>query len=228
MKKEKLENQLTEPMIKQLTDNSIDLSQDYTELALDSFLNPGLLKDVPLVGTAIKLGKSALTVRNIIMARNYYIFISELRKDKITDEQLQKHLQELQKDSKKLNKEIGMLLIYIEQYKEEEKARYMANIYRAFLVNNIYGINWDTAVVFFELLNRILPQDISVLETVCTKGASADLFSDHSGLLRLSSLGLLQYFNGKEEKYGHNKIGLAKITVQGKLFYRIIKYSNSF
>lgn len=72
MKSRELENQLIEPMVEHLIGNGIDLAEDYTEIALDSFLNSDLLKDVPLVGTALKLGQSVLTVRNLIMARNYY------------------------------------------------------------------------------------------------------------------------------------------------------------
>lgn len=227
MKSKKLENELIEPMIEHLTGNGIDLAQDYTEIALDSFLNPGLLKDVPLLGTALKLGQSVLTVRNLIMARNYYIFISELRKNKKTDQELQKHLRELQKDPQKLRKEIEMLLIYIERYKEEEKAQYMANVYSAYFDHTLSGIDWDTTVVFFELLDRILPQDIRDFERVFAEGTSSEIFYDHSGLLRLSALGLLQYFDGKEEASGRNKNSLAQITSQGKLFYRIIKFGKA-
>lgn len=223
MKNKELKNQLIEPMIDHLTGNGIDLAQNYAEIALDSFLKPSLLKDVPLVGSAMKLGQSVLTVKNLITARNYYIFISELRKDKKTDEELQEHLHELEKDPKKLQKEIEMLLVYIERYKEEEKVQYMVNVYRAYFDRSLAGINWDTTVVFFELLDRILPQDIRDLERVFTEGASSEVFNDHAGLLRLSALGLLQYFDGKEEKWGHNKKGLVKITSQGKCFYRIIK-----
>lgn len=223
MNEKSTENKLIAPMIDCLTRNSIDLVQDYTEIALDSFLQPGLLKDVPLIGTALKLGQSVLSFKNLIMARNYYIFISDLRKDKKTDVALQKHIREYERDPKKIQKELEMLLIYMERYKEEEKAQYMANIYRAYLNDSLAGINWETATAFFEILDRILLQDIYDLERVVKNGANKENFNDHSGLLRLSALGLLQYFNGKEEKYGHNKKGLARITVLGKLFYRIIR-----
>lgn len=49
MNEKSTENKLIAPMIDCLTRNSIDLVQDYTEIALDSFLQPGLLKDVPLI-----------------------------------------------------------------------------------------------------------------------------------------------------------------------------------
>ena len=223
MNKKTLEKKLIAPMIDCLTGNGIDLVQDYTEIALDSFLDQGLLKDVPVIGTALKLGQSVLSVRNLIMARNYYIFISDLRKEKKTDAELQRHIREFENKPKKIQKELELLLIYMDRYKEEEKAQYMANIYRAYLNNSVAGINWETAAAFFEILDRILLQDIRDLETVVKKGANKENFSDHSSLLRLSSLGVLQYFNGKEEKYGYNKKGLAKITSHVKLFYRVIK-----
>lgn len=223
MNDKSLENKLIAPMIGHLTDNGIDLAQDYTEIALDTFLQPGLLKDLPLIGTALKLGQSVLTVKNLIMAKNYYIFISELRKDKKTDEKLQKHIFELEKNPDKLQKELEMLLIYIEQYKEQKKAQYMANIYRCYLDDSVRGIDWETATDFFEILDRILLRDICDLEKMRTEGATKEIFLDHSGLLRLSALGLLQYFNGQEKECGNNKKSLARITGQGKLFYRTIK-----
>lgn len=193
------------------------------ELALDSFLNQSLLKEIPLVGTVFKLGQSVLTVKNLIMTRNYCVFISDLRKERKTDAEIQKHISDLNDNPKQLQKELEMLLVYLEQYKEVEKAQYMANIYRAYLNCSVAGIDWETATVFFEILDRILLQDICDLKSVVKKGASKDNFNDYSGLLRLSALGLLQYFNGKEEKYWHNKKGLARIISHGKLFYRIIK-----
>ena len=228
MDNERSENELIKPMINHLIGNGIDLTKDYAEMALDSFLNPGLLKDVPFLGTVIKLGQSILTVKNLNMTRNYYIFISNLRKDKKIDAKLQEHILELEKHPKKMQQELEILLLYIEQYKEIEKVEYMVNVYWAYLNDTVAGINWETAVAFFEILNRMLPQDIYALEKVVEEGARQEVFSDHSSLLRLSALGLLQYFNGKEEEFGYHKKGLAQITSQGKSFYRVIKTRKIF
>lgn len=227
MKRKKMENELIEPMIEHLTDDVIDLTQDYAEMALDMFLQPGMLQDVPVVGTALKLGRSILSIKDLIAARNYYIFISEMRKAAQVDGSLQKRIEEHlsvgESDPEKREKEIEWLLLYIERYKEQEKAKYMANIYRAYLNNSVSGIDWETATTFFEILDRLLLQDIRDFKEVFTEGKSAQVFSNHSGLLRLSALGLMQYFNGKEEPYGHNKSGLVKVTMQGKVFYKVIK-----
>lgn len=221
------QNDLLQPMIEQLMGNGIDLTQDYAEMALDYFLDPGILKDIPLVGSVVRAGQVTLMIKNLVMARNYYVFITDLRNDKVTAKRLQKHIDKLQKNPQQLFKELEILLVYIEQYQEAEKARYMANIYRAYLKSSVEGIDWETATVFFEILGRLLPQDIRDLKKMQNIGATKETFSNHAGLLRLSALGLLQYFNGKEEEYGNYKKGLAKITMQGKLFYRIITTSSA-
>ena len=209
-------------MIAHLMDENMDLSIDYMEMGLDYFLSDGILKDIPLIGTGWKLGQNIMTIRNSITARNYWVFISELRKDKVTAEKLEKHIAQLNSNPQQAKKELEMLLIYIDRYNEVKKAQYLANIYRCFLNQSVAGIDWETATAFFEILDRILLQDLSALKTVCTYGTHKEYFNEHSSLLRLSALGLLQYFNGKEEAYGHNKIGVARLTVSGKAFYRTI------
>lgn len=230
MENKKIENELLQPMLEQFMESSVDLAQDYAQMALEHFLDFDLLKEVPLVGTIVKAGQAALTIKNLVMARNYYVFVTDLRSDSITAERLYEHIKKLQDDPKQLIKEFEMLLVYIEQYEEVEKVKYMANIYRAYLrqsVGCLEGIDWETTTAFFEILDRLLPKDIRDLEKVQTEGATKEKFNDHAGLLRLSALGLLQYFDGKEEEYGYHKKGIARSTTQGKLFYKIIKTSKA-
>ena len=207
-----------ESMKNGLLGSGIDMAKEYAEIALDSLLNEGILKEIPIVGTIFNLGKCGLTIKNLQFTRNYLIFLQEVRNNEKTVMELEKHIEELNNNPKQME----TLLIYLEEYKSVDKIKYMANIYRAFLSPNILKVNWEETLIFFELLDRLLPSDIEDLKKMMTYGARATEFNDHSGLLRLSALGLLQYFNGKEEKYEHNKIGLARITAQGKAFYRVI------
>lgn len=205
-----------------LLGSGIDMAKEYAEIALDSLLNEGILKEIPIVGTIFNLGKCGLTIKNLQFTRNYLTFLQEIRNNEKTVMELEKHIEELNNNPKQMEKEMETLLIYLEQYKSVDKIKYMANIYRAFLSPDILKIDWEETLIFFELLDRLLPCDIEDLKKMKTYGARATEFIDHSGLLRLSALGLLQYFNGKEEKYGHNKIGLARMTAQGKTFYSVI------
>ena len=220
-------NEHYKSMCNNLLGIGVDIFKDYGEMALDFFTDDNIIKNIPIISTFINLGKCGITIRTLQFARNYCSFIEKVRNGEIPKEQLEKHINELNTNPKQMQKEIETLLIYLEQYKEINQIEYMANIYRAFLLPDIGGIDWDEVVIFFELLSRLLPRDIEDLNKIALHGARASEFNDHSGLLRLSSLGLVQYFNGKEEKYGHNKSGVAKLTGQGKLFYRVITYAKA-
>lgn len=217
-----MEKELLKPSLNNFLETSVDLSVDYAETALDYFCDTELIKNVPIIGTLIGLGKLAFSINTCNMLRNYCTFLAKVKEKNISVEALEKHKRELENNPKQMQRELEILLVYLDKYKESEKAKYMGNIYLAFLNNSPFGINWDQATIFFEILDRILISDIEDLKKMMHEGAHSKNFNDHSGLLRLSALGLIQYFNGVEETFGHNKTGLAKITSQGKLFYRVI------
>lgn len=93
-----------------------------------------------------------------------------------------------------------MLCFYVRQIIGEEIERFillsmknmkivsMANVYCAYLrqlVGSLTGSAWETTTAIFEILERLLPQDIRDLEKVKTEGATKEKFSDHAGLLKL-------------------------------------------
>lgn len=41
----------------ELQENSMDLLEDFGELAIDSLMNGGLLKDIPILGSVINIAK---------------------------------------------------------------------------------------------------------------------------------------------------------------------------
>lgn len=216
------DNKCYEPMKNDLLGIGIDAFTDYGDMALNYFLDETIIGNIPIIGTFVKAVKIGLSIKNLRFAKNYCTFIQKIRNNEKTQKDLEQHVNILNNNPKQMKRELETLIIYLEQYKSVDKIQYMANIYRAFLSCSIGGIQWNQALIFFEILDRLLPSDIDDLKKMVIYGAEAEKFNDHSGLLRLSALGLVQYFNGKEEKYGHNKTGVAKLTVQGKAFYRVI------
>ena len=96
----------------------------------DAFLDDNMLKNIPVIGTLINLGKCGMTIKNLQFAKNYYIFIQEIRNKEISKEKLDKHIEELKNNPKRMRKEMETLLIYLEQYKEIEKL----NIWQIFIM----------------------------------------------------------------------------------------------
>lgn len=215
-------DQYYDSIISGLLETAVDSSVDYGELALDYFLDDKIIKDIPIIGTLVNLGKCIISIKSLQFAKNYYTFIQLVRNNKKTVEELEKHIKSLNNNPKQMKKEIDTLLIYLEEYKNSNKIQYMFNIYRAFLSPGIFAMDWNQTLIYFEILGRLLPDDIEALKKIAVYGAQASEFSDHSELLRLSALGLVQYFNGKEVNCGHDKHRIARLTIEGKRFYRII------
>lgn len=90
------------------------------------------------------------------------------------------------KERSNRKRDIEYLLILLERYIEEDKARRLAKIYEAYLDKEI---SWDDLRLFAETLDRFLPGDYEMLrekETFQTlRGRDAEV------LLRLTGLGLL-------------------------------------
>jgi hypothetical protein len=59
------------------SDEITGLTQEYGELAIDSFLDDGLLKDVPMVGSVVKAFSFANTLSKAIFTRKVYAFLFE-------------------------------------------------------------------------------------------------------------------------------------------------------
>ena len=74
------------------------ISEDLVEVALDSLLEDGLLKDIPVVSTIIGVSKSAISIRDKLLARKVLYFLQGLKD--ITDEERNKFLKDIDGNAK--------------------------------------------------------------------------------------------------------------------------------
>ena len=116
------DNEYSKAMKAILMEIGEDTGKDYREMAFDAILDDNMLKNIPVIGTLINLAKWGMTIKNLQFAKNYYVFIQEIRNKEISKEKLDKHIEELKNNPKRMRKEMETLLIYLEQYKEIKKA----------------------------------------------------------------------------------------------------------
>ncbi len=57
-----------------------DLTVEYAELGLDGILDDGIIKDIPILRTAVGLAKIGLNVRDRIYAKKIYGFLAQVNK----------------------------------------------------------------------------------------------------------------------------------------------------
>lgn len=111
-----------------------DLLSDAAEVLLDANLQDGVLKDIPLVGTVLKLGSAAGTIRDRIFLRKVARFLKGTKSLPVAE--LADFRSELQDAS--FRKSTGeKLLLILEQQDDFDKAELIGELFARYLGKEI-------------------------------------------------------------------------------------------
>jgi hypothetical protein len=169
--------------------NFEDTAEDYIELGIDSVLEEGLLKEVPIVKTLFSTFKFAKNIYDRNLLKNLVIFIKELNSGSLDSDKKDKYKEKLDSNQKFAEKELGRVLIILNNYIDNEKTVFLARLFRAYIIQQI---NWEEFCEYSEVINRLFIQDVKILIEI----ASAN-FKDTSNredlfrIERLNSLGII-------------------------------------
>lgn len=169
--------------------DSSDIVGDYLELGIDSILENDSLKEIPIIKTFLSVGKITKNIRERNLMKNLVIFLNELNSGNIDKDKLHNHKEELKNDSKQAEKELGRVLIILEQTIDNKKASILGKIYRSYVNQEI---DWNLFVEFSEITNRLYLNDLAVLKLIYHNQLSdTSNRSDLYRIERLNSLGII-------------------------------------
>ena len=201
-----------------------DLGIEFAELGIDSILSDGVLKDIPIVGTIVGVGKLAHNVHDRNLLRQTLTFIKEFNRSSINSGKIEKYRKKLHDSPQKLEEELGRVLILLDQNVDTIKSTFEARFYVAYVDEKI---SWDTFCELCDITDRLFISDIANLrEAYENKGVTinAGISYKHD---RLNSVGLLEsdtritgglvFVDIEEEK----KRTYMKLTIIGELFCKI-------
>ena len=182
-------NEIVPEFSDSLVIDSADILSDYLELGIDSVLENDNLKEIPIVKTFISVGRIARNIGERNLLKNLVIFINELNSGSIDKEKLRKHKEELNKNSKKAEKELGRVLIILEQTLDNIKSSILGKLYKAYINQEI---DWDLFVEFSEVTNRLYINDLNTLKMIFYGQLNDTTNSnDLYRIERLNSLGVI-------------------------------------
>ena len=182
-------DKLTNDFEKSLFNDSIDIIEDYTEIGIDSFVEEGILKEIPIVKSIVSVLKIGKNVHDRNLLRQALTFIKEFNSGNISKDKLVEYKSTIENNPKKCEEELGRVLILLNNYIDTEKSIMLARLYRAY-INKI--INWNEFCEFSEIINRLFIQDIQILKGI--KDRNIDIMNNHEDefrIERLYSLGLI-------------------------------------
>lgn len=203
--------------------NLRDIGEETLELGIDSILDDGLLKDIPIVHTIVGVAKTAQNIYDRNLLRQTATFISEFNNGTIDKDKLIKYRQKLDSDSGLAEKELGRVLILLNSYIDLEKSKILANFYKAYAVEE--KISWDKFCELSEVNTRLFINDLEILKQInCVDVDNSENYENYQ-IERLTAIGLLDYrekgisFNTTSSKPRAKSISSSML---GKLFIDLL------
>ena len=182
----KKEIEITKAFKESLLMNTGDLAAECVDVGL-SFVDNPIVQSIPIASLLLSCAKIGVNIYNYLACYSYVRFITKVRAGNVTDKEIEKHLAKLD-SPRKLNKELGMIAVYLQKNTAEMKA----DIYAAIYVSAIKEeITFDDLCELFEITDRLFVKDISLLNQIGIYGHISG-FDQNYQIHRLESLGLVR------------------------------------
>ena len=93
---------------------------------LDSVLEDGLLKDIPIIASAISIYKLGTSLREWHELLKLYHFVKSLNNGMQDEKQREKYILNFQNNQKTRNKELAYLMVVLDKYINLDKPHFSA------------------------------------------------------------------------------------------------------
>lgn len=117
--------------------DSLELISNIAEVGLDEILQNEFLKDIPVISSLVSIYKIGNNIHYAHLLKKYACFLDEFNRDSFENGSWNKYKQYFEESNRK--RDIEYLLILLERYIEEDKARRLAKIYEAYLIKKLAG-----------------------------------------------------------------------------------------
>lgn len=193
------------------TGDIADIAADLGEVGLDKLLSDGFLKDIPVLGTLVKLAKAGKGVQDYIFAKKVNELILNIKN--ISETEIDKFIQKMEKDNKLQNRVVDHITLLLTRLDDLEKPQLVAKAFVGYMKNKL---NFNEYKRISRAIDRCMTRDLEMLSKFEKPTGDYEEISHE-----LLSCGLIKI---------HQVPGIASpdakiiyiITDMGKLFIRLI------
>ena len=159
---------VVESVAKTIANYSGDIVIDFLELALDSFFENPLLRELPIVKTFASIARIGFAIREKHLLRKTIIFINQLNANSIDNAKYEKYKSRIKKKDKKLYSELEIVLIIIDRLVDERKSIILANLFFNYIDRTI---DWEDFLELSLIVDNLFINDIPELKMMYEKNA---------------------------------------------------------
>ena len=137
-----------------------DACSDMAELGIDSLLDDGVFKSIPVVSLLIGVGKTAQNIHDRNLLKQTIKFINTFNEKSISKEKINKYRKKIQSKPKYAEEELGRVIILLNSNVELKKSELLGKFYRAYVDETI---DWDTFCELSDITSRLFVSDLQLL-----------------------------------------------------------------
>lgn len=198
-------------------DTTIDLGTDISEICIDMLQEESIIKEIPVLGTVYKVGKIGYSISRLTYIKKVLVFAQEMQRNDVDKSVLEKHRELMKQSPKKYYQELELIVEYLNRQVGYQKSVLNARAYYLYLEGSI---EYDDLELLWEIIDQFYLNDTETLKTIYEIEVLEDGTPyDAIACKRLSSCGLMDYFNGMPaQDYEKARTIYARITSVGKFF----------
>ncbi len=158
------------------------------EVFADSLMKDGIAKDIPIIGSIISLGKTAIGIKESLFLKKVIYFISELKN--ISSAKRHEMIDKID-NSGKFRTKVGEKLLYIiDKCDDHEKSQIIALLFSTFLLGNI---SYEEFLRASHIVGQLIIDDLKWFIDNGWENEKSWKYSDHSnyenGFLNIDEVG---------------------------------------
>lgn len=144
---EALENTIKDSNLK-------DITVDMAEITIDELLNDEILKDIPIIGTIIRLGKFSISIKDYLFIKKLIYFISTFKDIPASKRNI--IISKIDTEDRYRSKVGEKLLFLIDKCNDHITSEYVAKFFKAFLEEKI---NYSEFLRCSDIVQKIFIDD---------------------------------------------------------------------
>lgn len=114
-------------------DDIESVCKEFSELAIDSFLEEGLSKDIPIINSVVGLARAGFSIRDRLFIEKVIRFINPLGQYSNEDRKI--FLENL--DQKELEKATSSIVLYLERMDSLEKPEMLGKVFESYMKGEV-------------------------------------------------------------------------------------------
>ncbi|MGJ8666998.1 MAG: hypothetical protein ACSHW7_11560 [Patiriisocius sp.] len=163
------EENLTDSIEKEIFNTTSELTQEYTELALDTLTYESLLSEIPIVRSLVSFYKITSSIVDRHNVKKILIFLEEFHSKSIDENKLKKFKEKFSDNTKHRNHVLETILLLNEKFIDTEKSKILANLFSAHIEDNL---TWEEFFKLSFMLSNLNPAGYRFLERFVEKNTN--------------------------------------------------------